>query len=183
MHTGMILIDLQKAFDILDHKVFQEKMAYPGFKTPIFKWLESYLSNKKFFVYVDDFFSEAGILNWILPQESILGSLLGQLLFPIYINDLLQSISESGFYPYAYNTCAFFQNIDVNKIEDALNKEFSKLCDWSVNKRLLIHFWKDKAKCILFSKIKRSWKLNPMEIMLLNSTIQWNIYCVTLTII
>ena len=63
MHTGMILIDLQKAFDILDHKVFQEKMAYPGFKTPIFKWLESYLSNKTFFVYVDDFFSEAGILN------------------------------------------------------------------------------------------------------------------------
>ena len=63
IHTGMILIDLQKALDIPDHKIFLEKMTYTGFKILIINWFESYLSNKKLFVSVDDFFSEAGILN------------------------------------------------------------------------------------------------------------------------
>ena len=60
MHIGIILVDLQKMFDTLYHKIPLEKMIYLGFKTPIIKWLESYLSNRKFFVSVDDIFLEAG---------------------------------------------------------------------------------------------------------------------------
>ena len=56
MHTGMILVDLQKAFDTLDQGVLLEKMKYFGFRTSVSKWFESYLSNRKFLVCIDSFF-------------------------------------------------------------------------------------------------------------------------------
>ena len=61
MHTDKhaywsILIDLQKAFNTLDHKVLLKKMTYLGFKTSLIKWFESYLSSKIFFISVDDIF-------------------------------------------------------------------------------------------------------------------------------
>ena len=56
MHTGMILVDLQKAFDTLDHGVLLEKMKYFGFRASVIKWFESYLSNRKFLVCIDVFF-------------------------------------------------------------------------------------------------------------------------------
>ena len=75
-HADMILIDLQKAFDTLDHKILLEKMTYLSFKTPVIKWFESYLSNIKLFVSEDNFVSETGISNCGVPQGSILGTLL-----------------------------------------------------------------------------------------------------------
>ena len=51
--TGMILVDLQKAFDTLDHGVLLEKMRYFGFQTSVIKWFESYLSSRKFLVCID----------------------------------------------------------------------------------------------------------------------------------
>ena len=48
MRTDMILVDLQKAFDTLDHAVLLQKIKYFGFRTSEIKWFESYLSNKKF---------------------------------------------------------------------------------------------------------------------------------------
>ena len=56
MHTGMILADLQKAFDTLDHRVLLEKMKYFGFWASVIKWFESYLSNRKFWVVLIMFF-------------------------------------------------------------------------------------------------------------------------------
>ena len=102
MDTGMIMIDLQKAFGVLDHnKILLEKMTCLGFKTPPIKWFKSYLSNKEFFVFPNDVFSEAVTLNCGIPQRFILGLPLSL----IYINDLPQSLSESGSYFYAVDTC------------------------------------------------------------------------------
>ena len=56
MHTGMILVDLQKAFDTLDHGVLLEKMKYFGFRTSVIKWFESYLPYRKFSIYIDNVF-------------------------------------------------------------------------------------------------------------------------------
>ena len=143
----MILIDLQEAFDTLDHKILLKKMTCPGFKTSVIKWIESYLSTRKFFASMNDTFSEAGILNCGIPQVFIIGPIL----FLIFINDLLQS-SESGSYIYADDTCIFSQDKDIHKIEDVLIKQFSTLYEWFVDNKLSIQFRADKTRCILFSK-------------------------------
>ena len=56
MHTGMILVDLQKAFDTLDHGVLLEKMKYFGFWASVIKWFESYISNRKFLACIHNVF-------------------------------------------------------------------------------------------------------------------------------
>ena len=146
----MISVDLQKAFHTLDHGVLLEKMKYFGFRASVIKWFESYLLNRQFLVCIDNFFSEAGTLKYCVPQCSILGPLL----FLLYINDLPQSLSDAGSNLYADNTCTFYQHEDVKKFENALNNEFSSLCQWFIDNELSIHFRENKTKFILFSKAR-----------------------------
>ena len=100
MHSGMILVVLQKAFDTLDHCVLLEKVKYFGFRLAGIEWFESYLSNRKCLVCIDNVFSETGTLEYGVLQ----GSLLGPLLL-LYGNDLPQSLSEAGCYLPADETC------------------------------------------------------------------------------
>ena len=104
LHTGMILIDLQKAFDTLHHNVLLEKMKCIGFKKSVIKWFKSYLSNRKFFVMLEGVFLEEGLIICGVP----LGSILGSLLFLIHINDLLQALSETASSLYAYDRCIYY---------------------------------------------------------------------------
>ena len=57
LHTGMILIDLQKAFDAINHEILINKMEYVGFSKYVILWFKSYLSYKKFKVNLNKFFS------------------------------------------------------------------------------------------------------------------------------
>ena len=103
MHTGMILVDLQKVFHTLDHGNFLKKIKYFGFRIFVIKWFESFFSNRKFLVAIDNVFAEAGTLNYRVPQ----GFALGLLLFLLYVNDPPQSLSDAGSYLYADDTCIF----------------------------------------------------------------------------
>ena len=150
----MILVDLQKAFDTLDHRVLLEKMKYFGFRPSVIKWCASYLSNRKFLVCID-VFSEAGTIKYGVRQ----GSILGPLLFLLYVNDLPQLLSDASFYFHAGDTCIFYQH-DIKKIGNVLNKEFSSLCQWFIDNKLSIHFGEDRTKSILFSKTRGLKELN-----------------------
>ena len=76
MHTGMILVDLQKSFDTLDHGFLLEKMKYFSFQVSVIKCFQSYLSNTKFLDCFDNVFSEAETLKYGVSQGSILRPLL-----------------------------------------------------------------------------------------------------------
>ena len=93
-----------------------------GFRTSVIKWFESYLSNRKFLVSINNVFT--GTLKYVVPQ----GSILAQFLFLLYVNDVPQSLPYAGSYCYADDTCIFYQHEDVKKIENVLNKDFSSLC-------------------------------------------------------
>ena len=154
----MILIDLQKAFDTINHKILLEKMSFIGFSEITIKWFESYLTNRTFRVSIDKINSSDSTLTCGVPQ----GSILGPLLFLLYVNDMPQAVS-SDLYLYADDSCLVYQHKDVKIIEKQLNKDFSNLCDWFVDNKLSIHFGEDKTKSILFStkhKVKRAEALN-----------------------
>ena len=132
---------------MLDHTVLLQKLKCTGFKESVIKWFHSYLSNRKLFVTLD-VVSYAGLINCDAPQRSILGSLL----FLIYINDLQQTLNQTGSYLYADDTCIFDHEKDIEKIE-VLNKEFLSLCGWLIDNKLSIHLGDDKTK--IFFSLKR----------------------------
>ena len=159
--TGVILVDLKKAFGqtvflVRSHCTFTKNGMYHGFKDTVIKWFQSYLSNRKFIVTLEDVFSDARLINRIVPQ----GFILVPLLFPIYINDLPHALNETESYIYADYTCIFYQGKDVDKIKKVLSKEFLSLSESFIDNKLTIHFGDDKTKTIFSSRKKIPPKLS-----------------------
>ena len=156
--TSMILIDLQKAFDSIDHNILMQKLYAIGFSKQSVNWFRSYLINRTFLVNPENVFSQCIIVSSGVPP----GSIFGPLLFLIYINDLSQTV-KCIFFLYADDTCLVCQHNDVNKTDKQLNKDFESIYDWFVDNKLIIHFGDDKTKSILLAikfKIKNVEKLN-----------------------
>ena len=82
-----------------------------------------------------------------MPQ----GSILGPLLFLIYVNDMPQAV-KSNLLLYADDSCLMYQHRDVNEIEKQLNNNFENFCDWFVDNKLNIHFGEDKPN-LLFLQV------------------------------
>ena len=129
-----------------------------GFSEKVISWFQSYLSGRTFKVNIDKKFSDPGNLTCGVPQESILGPLL----FLLYVNDMSQAV-KCDLFLYADGPCLTFKHENVKDTEDQLNLNFSSLCDWFINKQLSIHLGKDKTKSILFGtklNIKQAEPLN-----------------------
>lgn len=84
MKTSCIFIDVRKAFDSVDHRILISKMKKIGFRDDAIKLLESYLQNRKQFIFMQGISSNQKLIKRGVPQ----GSILGAILFLIYINDL-----------------------------------------------------------------------------------------------
>ena len=82
--VGMVLLDLQKAFDTVDHSILLAKFEAMGLSNDVVKWFQSYLSCRQQLVDVAGTFSSCENITCGVPQ----GSILGPLLFLIYVNDM-----------------------------------------------------------------------------------------------
>ena len=102
-----IFLDLSKAFDTLDHNILIKTLKFYGVSDGPGKLLESYLSNRKQCVVFDDINSQVLDLKTGVPQ----GSILGLLLFLIYINDIFKS---SNFLK-NYIICRWYNNFCTHK--------------------------------------------------------------------
>ena len=158
LYTGMILIDLQKAFDTINQEILINKMGRLGFFKDDILWFKSYLSNRKIKVNLNKTFPGPGKLLCGIPR----GSISGPLLFLLYLNEMSQVVKCERF-SYAYDTCLIFQH---KEIEIQLNKIFSLICDWFVNDKISFNFGEDKTRSILFSskRVLRLKKTSPINI-------------------
>ena len=101
-----IFIDLQKVFDTVDHKILLRKLEYYGICGACNDWFKSYLLDHKQFVSINDYNSDLMPVNCGVPQ----GSVLGPLLFLIYINDLHKAIQYYKVHHFAGDTNLFYTN-------------------------------------------------------------------------
>ena len=88
--TGMILIDLQKAFDTIDHEILLQKLKAIKFSESTIKWFKSYLSERIFLVNIGNKISDFGEISCGVPLRFILGPLL----LLIYVNGMRQQILD-----------------------------------------------------------------------------------------
>ena len=121
-----VFIDLQKAFDTVDHKILLKKLDHYGIRGTANKWFESYLSNRQQFVTINDKHSSLKPMNFGVPQ----GSVLGPLLFLIYINDLHKAIHYSTTRHFADDTNLLISNHSPKQLRKQLNIDLKILTLW-----------------------------------------------------
>ena len=102
--NGVIFIDLRKAFDTIDHEIILKKLTKYGVDQDALKWFKSYLTNRMQRCNVNNHLSSASPLNCGVPQ----GSIIGPLLFLIYINDLPNCLNVGTPRMYADDTNVTF---------------------------------------------------------------------------
>ena len=147
---------MQKAFDTIDPQILLKKMTYLGFSKNTFVWFKFYLCKWKFKKSINTNYASPSNLLRDVPQ----GSILGPLLFLLYINGLPQAV-VSNLLLYAHDTCIVFQHKSVTETENRLIRDFPSLCDWFVDNKLSIHFGQDTWKSILFGTKHNFEMLSP----------------------
>jgi len=155
-----VYLDFMKAFDKVPHRRLLYKLHRYGISTSIIQWIESFLSNRKQRVRVMNSFSEWEPVTSGIPQ----GSVLGPILFVIYINDLPDELN-SECYMFADDT-KVFRDIKTPTDNNILQEDMHKLENWSDN--WLLRFHPDKCKVLTFGK--RSTP--PAEYILCNTKLQ-----------
>ena len=139
-----IFLDFAKAFDTVNHSILINKLNHYGIRGNSLKWLESYLSNRTQCVQIGNQLSEKMTINCGVPQ----GSVLGPLLFLLYINDIANSSNLINFQLFADDTCIFYSHKNKTVLENNLNQELSKVSDWLIANKLSLNV--DKSNVLVF---------------------------------
>ena len=139
-----VFIDLSKAFDTLDYDILLKKLDHYGIRGTTLAWLKSYLTNRKQFVRVNEILSDNMSLSCGVPQ----GSILGPLLFILYVNDIANCSKLLHFILFADDTNLFYSNENLVDLVNTLNLELIKLSEWFQCNKLSINV--SKTKFMLF---------------------------------
>ena len=188
-----IFIDLSKAFDTLDHRILLAKLKYYGIQETSLKWFTSYLSNRTQYVQIDDTSSQKKNIKTGVPQ----GSILGPLLFIIYMNDIQHASAVFDSILYADDTnlispMSVFSTHsgDIRLTSDNINLELIKISDWMAVNKLSLNIGKTKFMIFHYPQRKLTQeniphvKINEITInqtnefnflgLTISETLQWN---------
>ena len=158
-----IFVDLQKAFDTVYHEILLEKLQYYGIRGVTNEWFKSYLTDRKQFVSINGYDSDDKVLRHGVPQ----GSVLGPLLFILYINDLHLAIKYSNVYHFADDTNLLHISESFRKAQKYLNFDLKFLHKWLLANKISLNC--DKTELIFFHK-PRTKSPNNLKIKL-NGTV------------
>ena len=148
LYTGMVMIDLQKAFDSANHSLLSDKLQALGLNNVSNSWFDSYLTDRTQKVDINGTFSKPRMVPCGVPQ----GSILGPLLFLVYVNDM-ESAVKCKLISYADVSALLVSGKDIKVIQETLGKELCALSSWLVDNKLSLHL--GKTESILFGSCKK----------------------------
>lgn len=148
-HVIGIFLDVKKAFDSLDHDILLNKLSYYGFRGKSIDWLTNFLKNRSQYTIINNEISDLKEIKYGVPQ----GSILGPLLFLIYINDLPNATNLFKYFLFADDTSLTITHTNISELIRLANEGLIKIANWfNVNKLALnlekthyVHFHTNKT--------------------------------------
>ena len=150
-----VFIDLKKAFDTVNHEILLDKLNFYGFRGLINDWFQSYLKNRTQTIQIGEHLSTKLISPCGVPQ----GSVLGPLLFLLYINDIHLCSDKLKFYLFADDTNILYADKNLKAIEQTVNVELNNVHDWLTTNRLTLNT--KKSNFLIFRPRQKKMHFSP----------------------
>jgi len=144
-HAIAVFLDLSKAFDTLDHTLLLKKLKYYNFSDILIKLIRSYLENRVIKVKVNDQISNSQHLSLGVPQ----GSVLGPLLFIIYVNDFCSLPLKSALDSFVDDNTITATGESVQVTVENIQHDMLLIAEWMNNNRLILNIKKTQAMALV----------------------------------
>ena len=165
---GLVAIDLKKAFDTVDHKILLKKLKFYGVRNTAHKWFQDYLTNRSQITCINDTQSKVDFIKTGVPQ----GSILGPLMFILYINDLPGSLKHSQVNMYADDTAFYYMDKNIDLVSQYLKIDLSNLHHWLCANKLSLHLGKTNSILICNYQKLRHLPSSNLDIALNSTSIE-----------
>lgn len=133
-----VFIDLAKAFDTVDHVQLLKILELVGFRGAPYNLMKSYLDNRMQMVDISGAISEKHVIEFGVPQ----GTVLGPILFNIYLRDLYNLETSGNVVSFADDTAIFFSDVDWHTLRVQVQTELGKFIHYFNSKLLTVNFSK-----------------------------------------
>lgn len=161
MVTLFVLFDFSRAFDTVNHSLLVDKLQSFELSNQVIRWLISYLTGRSQAVVGPD----GGMYAWMAVLAGVpQGSVLGPLLFSLFINDLPTVLSYSKYILYA-DELQIYLHCYSEELPDAivrLSSDISRVCGWATRSQLKLNLNKTKAVCIASGQFIRHLDLDSV---------------------
>ena len=162
-----VFIDLSKAFDTVNHNILLDKLYKYGFRGICHDWLKNYLFNRKQYVVFNNCHSSQLSISCGVPQ----GSILGPLLFLLYVNDMVNVSSLLFPILFADDTNIFLNSKNMSDLFHTMNTELKKIVEWLNVNKLSLNV--KKTHYMLFGLRKK--RIITDEVLYINNEIITNV--------
>lgn len=146
--VGAVFLDLKKAFDTVNHNILISKLINFNLSRKSLSWFESYLKGREQCVTINDVRSAFLKIETGIPQ----GTVLGPILFSLYINDLPDVCPDIGLQMYADDTVVYASGKTCTLVAEKLNNNLDKIASWLASSCLTLNTKKTNSVCFSIKK-------------------------------
>ena len=147
-----VFIDLQKAFDTVDHGILLSKLNHLGVRGASYQWFKSFLTGRQQYATITHLNSDLCSINCGVPQVSVLEPIL----FLLYIDDLNQAVLHSKVHHFADDTKFLYTSHSLKKLNKTINFDLFNLVQWPRANKISLNV--NKTEPVIFRSPKKNYK-------------------------